>query len=114
MPNGFIFNKDAPEELAAEPDYKDGLEGQAEAAADAAKAFAPVGEVEHVLKSGYVSRPGDYKRGIKTRVVGNKVYVIGTDFKSHWIEFGSVNNPISAPLRRGVTAVGLKFDQANK
>jgi hypothetical protein len=99
----FVPNKNADEELAAEPKYKDGLAGMTENAAVAARAFAPV-------------RTGAYRDSIQTVVQDNKIYLSAGDFKAFWIEYGTaaherraVGTPIFAPLRRGVTAVGLKF-----
>jgi len=37
--------------------------------------------------------------------------VINTDPFFHLVEWGSVNNPPYAPLRRGVTAAGLRLDE---
>lgn len=76
------------------------LEESANQAVAAAKSVAPV-------------RSGDYQRGIKTVVQGDKVFVSATDWKSHWIEFGSIHNSPSAPLRRGVRAVGLTLRESS-
>jgi hypothetical protein len=92
----FIPNKNADDDLADEPDYQDGLAGETQKAAVAAKAFAPV-------------RTGAYRDSIKVVVQGKKVYLTAQDFKANWIERGTIDTPVFAPLRRGVTAVGLKF-----
>jgi hypothetical protein len=51
-------------------------------------------------------RTGYYKRRIRQRGTS----IVAADFGWHWIEFGSVNNPPYAPLRRGVIAAGLRFE----
>lgn len=96
MPSGFIPNKSFPAELEREPEYTSGLAGETEKAAAAARSFAPV-------------RTGAYRDSIQVVKDGRKVYLSAKDFKANWIEFGSINNPPSAPLRRGVRAAGLKY-----
>lgn len=57
-------------------------------------------------------RTGKYRDGLKVIEQGGKVYASGTDFKSGWIEFGTVNTPVFAPLRKGARAAGLRLDEA--
>lgn len=92
----FVPNRNLDNELRREVRYKVELLAAAKDAETAAKSFAPV-------------RTGAYRDGIKAQIQGGDVVLSATDFKSHWIEWGSANNPPSAPLRRGVRAVGLKF-----
>jgi hypothetical protein len=40
---------------------------------------------------------------------GNRVAVLNTDYGGHLMEWGSVNNPPHAPLRRAVRAAGLSL-----
>jgi hypothetical protein len=73
------------------------LRAQAEAAAAAAREMAPVDS-------------GDYRDGIKAdsdRDPIARAAVVATDFKSHWIEFGTIRQPARAILRRACEAVGL-------
>lgn len=66
-------------------DYKLAVAKQA---VDYAKSIAPVDE-------------GDYRDGIRVGRFGNTgVMVEFSDYKSHWIEFGSVHNPESAVRAR--------------
>jgi hypothetical protein len=51
-------------------------------------------------------RTGYYKKKIRQR----GTTVIAADPFWHLVEFGSVNNPPYAPLRRGVIAAGLRFE----
>lgn len=90
------FQLDPNLEVRLTRSYKPALVKAAEAAVLNAKLLAP-------------KRTGAYAKGIKVKQVRGKVYVAATDFKSHWIEWGSVNNTPSAPVRRGVRAAGLKF-----
>jgi hypothetical protein len=86
------------------PDFEIDVEKLAEAAAEAvplAKSYAPV-------------RSGAYRDSIKAVVAGKFAYLVATDFKAHWIEFGSVHNPAHAPLRRGAQAAGLRVIESPK
>jgi hypothetical protein len=42
---------------------------------------------------------------------GDTIRVINTDHAGHLLEWGSVNNPAHAPLRRGVLAAGFRLDE---
>lgn len=90
----------------AESDEMKGVIAKAtEAVADRARGFAPVEE-------------GDYRDGIETDMVDGPDGPVGrvnaTDWKSHWIEWGSRNNAVHAPLRRGVRAAGLEFEESGR
>lgn len=71
------------------------LDSAADATADAVRGVAPV-------------RYGDYKASIVHDVVRDRGGFVGrvgsTDFKWHWIEFGTSDTPTFAPLRRGLDA----------
>lgn len=96
MPSYFKPNKNFPKAFGHDPEYQNGLAGVAKAAAGAAKSFAPV-------------ETGAYRDSIQVVEDDGKVYVSAFDFKALWIENGSIHNTPSAPLRRGVRAVGLKL-----
>ncbi|MDG3012377.1 hypothetical protein G4X40_19745 [Rhodococcus sp. D2-41] len=68
------------------------------------KSIAPVGDKEHALKSGYVDHPGDYRNSIRHKMMHNptrmKVRVEATDFKAHWIEYGTSKMPAQAPMAK--------------
>ncbi|RPA65809.1 hypothetical protein EF294_03470 [Gordonia oryzae] len=56
---------------------------------------------EHTLKSGYVEEPGDYERSIRAKTIRRKDGSIkgrveSTDYKAHWIEYGSSKMPTYA------------------
>ncbi|MBF6060511.1 HK97 gp10 family phage protein [Nocardia terpenica] len=69
------------------------------------KSIAPVntdpGE-PHILKSGWVDNPGDYRDSIRYEIVRNptrmKVRVMATDYKAHWLEFGTVKMEARHPM----------------
>jgi hypothetical protein len=68
----------------------------AEKAADYWESLAPVGSVEHTLKSGYVDHPGDYRRRVQVTFSHKdgipQARVEDTDYKRAWIEYGSIHN----------------------
>lgn len=97
----FIPNPGFSEEFAREPDTVDGLLEQAEEARQLAYDLAPVDE-------------GDYREGLRAVAAGGEVFVIGTDYKSALIEYGSQNNPVFAPLRRGAQAANLSIEESPK
>jgi len=101
MPMRFIPNPHFTEELKVQPLYKAALEAAANAAKENAEQVAPRGETGYYESAFVVFQDDD----------GN--WVLGnTDFAAHWVEWGSVNNPAYAPLRRGVQAAGLHLREA--
>jgi hypothetical protein len=97
----FIPNPAFVEELQAQPLYNAALERGANEAKKEAEAIAPQGESGY-----YASHFVVYKEENGSWVLGN------TDFAAHWVEWGSVNNPAYAPLRRAVQAAGLHLREA--
>lgn len=92
----FRPNRNFDRELQRQASYQARLAQAAEPAAEQAKQFAPV-------------RTGDYRDSIKAVADAEGVRVQATDWKANWIEFGSIHNPVFAPLRKGVRAAGLRF-----
>lgn len=113
MPRGYVRNPSfqASDLLEGNAEFFEKRVEVADAVVEFARLAAPESIEAHVLKSGYVNKPGDYKRGLRTVVHNGKVYASGTDWKSHWVEFGIPSRKIEpkAPLRRGAQAVGLKL-----
>jgi hypothetical protein len=100
----FIPNKDFIKQLEVEPEQVKALETAAKAVAEEAnklrhRIFKPDGAV-------------------KVRNQSNRfradIQVVNEDQGGHWDEWGSVNNPAYAPLRRAVSAVGLDFQEDPK
>ena len=89
-------------ELKRGAEFQAKLDEAAREIKDKAERETPVGATEDTIH-GYV-----ITKTPTTRRVGN------TDFFFHLTEFGSVNNPAYAPLRRGVRAAGLRLDEAAK
>lgn len=56
----------------------------------------------------------DYATSIDVVERGTKTYVRTNDFAGHMVEFGSVNNPPYAPIRKGVRAAGLRLDETQQ
>ena len=81
--------------LKAQPEYAEAMAGVARAVVPTVKSAAP-----HVT--------GAYERSI--RAVGNRVET--TDPFGHIVEWGSVNSPPYAPLRRGIHAAGLRLEES--
>lgn len=94
----FKPNPNFTRDLAREPWAQDLLRENAEAVEAEAKRNSPLGD-DFV---GYYGR-------FKTRIGRASATVGNTDIFAHGIEFGSVNNPVYGPLRRGVSAAGLRF-----
>lgn len=101
----FIPNPRFEQEIAREVEYVAGLTARAEVIKDRAQQIAPVRKTDLERKP----PPGSYKRGLKVKVIGPHVYLAGTDFKSHWIEWGSVNNREFAVIRRACLESGLRI-----
>jgi hypothetical protein len=83
-------------QLAAAPAVQAAMAAAAREISRQAAQLAPVGDT------------GRYKRSLKAK--GPVAY--SDDPFAHLVEFGSVNNPAYAPLRRAVRASGLRLDQA--
>lgn len=59
------------------------------------------------------SHSGSYKRSVVPMAGGAKGFRVEIhDIAWHIIEYGSVNNPPYAPVRRAVTELGWRFDDA--
>lgn len=98
MPAAFIPNPGFLDDWMAEGDTIDGLVAVMESAAELARDVAPVDE-------------GDYRDSIKVVAAGGAVFLMATDWKAAFIEWGTANNPVFAPLRRGVLGVGLRLEE---
>lgn len=57
---------------------------------------------------------GDYAQSVHVLEIAGRTYVRTNDFAGHMVEWGSVNNPPYAPIRRGVKAAGLRLEETNK
>lgn len=81
-------------ELKQDPGVRDELRQQANAAAGIVRSLTP-----HAPESYTVSADGE------------SVTLGTSDSVGHLVEWGSVNNPPYAPLRRGVRAAGLRLEE---
>lgn len=50
---------------------------------------------------------------IRVTQTAESVQIQSTDPFWHLIEWGSVNNPVYAPMRRGIRAAGLRLDESH-
>lgn len=97
----FTPNPNFERELAGQTEYQRGLLAAAKPLKAAVESVAP-------------HRTGYYARSIEVVEVDGRVVLRTTDPFGHLIEFGSSRNPPFAPLRRGVRAAGLKFEESPK
>jgi hypothetical protein len=81
----------------AVPEYEAVIAGKAEVAAAQARALA------HRIM------PAGRGQNIRVEREGTKILVANHDHGGHLDEWGSINNPPYAPLRRGVRSAGLRF-----
>lgn len=84
-------------ELESQPEFQQTMRDAADAVKDSAERNSPIGET------------GDYIHGFT--IAARPLRVGNRDFAAHMVEWGSVNNPPYAPLRRGVRAAGLRLDE---
>lgn len=96
----FIPNPHFQEEFLQELD-PDAMQPHAEAVLHETQALAP-------------DETGDYKDSLEIVVEDGETYVVTRDFAGHMVEWGSINNPPYAPLRRGVRAAGLELRELPK
>jgi hypothetical protein len=95
----FVPNPKFAQEIEREVEYRAGKMRVAEEVVNTARSIAPVEE-------------GDYKAGLREIHEGPRVYVSGTDWKSHFIEWGTVDTPTFAVIRRACRMVGLNVNEA--
>lgn len=57
---------------------------------------------------------GYFVKHVGWQTYGDRVVVQTTDFAGNVIEFGSVNNPPYAPMRRAISALGLRLESVPK
>lgn len=82
-------------ELRAQPEFVAGMRERTTLATAAIRDAAP-------RVTGYYIR--------HVRPDGTRIRI--GDFAWHLVEYGSVNNPPYAPIRRGLRAAGLRFDDS--
>lgn len=102
------MHADGIDNLLDTPGVQRVVSGAASAVAEAASQIAPDGGPGRGLKESYKA----------TKAVREPDRVVATaytdDFAGHLAEWGSVNNPAYAPLRRGAERVGLRTKLAPK
>lgn len=85
-------NPNLEAELQQSPEYQAGME-----------------EITRIVAVTVQDEAPDVTGYYKRHVAAEGTQVVASDPFWHLVEFGSVNNPPYAPLRRGVTAAGLRF-----
>lgn len=93
--------------VAEDPEIRAGVIRKAQEVQAYWKSIAPVGTRTHTLKSGYVDEPGDYRDSIVVKYRKDhegrlEARVVATDYKAHWLEYGSVHNKEGAYAQRTV------------
>lgn len=99
----FVPNRNFEKEMAADASVRKSLMEAVEPAREQAEQFAAEARI--------------MPRGSQAIVVGEDdegVYLANTDYGGHMAEWGSVNSPPYAPLRRGVEAAGLELRDADE
>ena len=100
----FKANPKLEKELNEDPDMVEMLKERAEQVAQVVRQIAPRGD----------SPSGEhYADKIEVEVVKEQnetiVRMVARKFTSVFIEFGTINNPTFAPLRRGIESTGLRL-----
>jgi hypothetical protein len=93
----FVKNPRFEQELQAEPDFK-------------AHMVTTTGLVAEAITEAAPRKTGYFRRRIRAR--GTTIRFL--DVFWHLVEYGSKNNPAYAPIRRGLRAAGLRFDDPRK
>ena len=94
----YVANKLFEQQMKLNDEFVDALYESGKEVAAQAQALAPT-------VTGY------YKRSIWTDRTTFGVTVGSHDPFGHMVEWGSINNPAYAPIRRGVLAAGLRLDE---
>lgn len=98
MAKRFRPNRQVRSQLIRQRGMQIMLRHNAEAVKQSAERESPIGDT------------GDYIHGFVIVPYATRVRVGNTDYFAHLVEWGSVNNPPYAPLRRGVRAAGLRLE----
>lgn len=103
MPSAFIPSPRGIAELARDAGMASGLGEIAEQAAARTREIAPVGDY---------AGGGDYRDSIDSDFGVDAEGAFGRvnafDYKANWIEFGTEDTPVFAPLRRAVEELGYE------
>jgi len=98
----FIPNRSFAEELREDDDYLPGLQSIAEAAVPQVDAAVRQAGGPWVPRTGHAP--------VEVQESEGHILIVLTDHAGHLMEFGSAKSPVIAPLRRGVSAAGLRID----
>lgn len=91
------------------PNLARDLSGMPEVAEQIAKAAEPAREhAERFAGRPWMPRKGEAEQ-IEVVTEDGEVFLVNHDHAGHLKEYGSRNNPPTAPLRRGVQAAGLRL-----
>lgn len=96
----FKPDPDFAREIAAQEETRVGLARAAEPARAAAESFARQAGAPWMPRAGH--------QIVEIDVDDQGVALVNTDYAGHLQEYGSVNNPPHAPLRRGALAAGFE------
>lgn len=97
-------NPNIEQELWDDPEFRIAMAEKARAVANYATAF------ERTIHAPWMPRSKS-KFEVKQYNRGRELYVFNTDYAAAITEWGSVNNPPYAPLRRAVRAAGLALKE---
>lgn len=85
-------NPNLEAELAASPEYQAGMQ-----------------QITRIVAATVQDQAPNVTGYYEGHIAAEGTQIVASDFAWHLVEFGSVNNPPYAPLRRGVIAAGLRF-----
>jgi hypothetical protein len=116
--SNFTVSKTLAADVSRMTKTKELLLARAESVVQEARAIAPVGDPTDPRYSSGQFHPGQYRDGIKASVVqlgdGFVGRVNAWDYKSNWIEFGTVNLPARHILTRAAEGALGQSVQAQK
>lgn len=88
-------------EIRRDPEIKHAAKGELEDAIPYIR--------QRVTAAGGAWMPEKGKRQLEVIEVAGETVLTNRDHGGHLMEWGSINNPPHAPMRRGVRAAGLRF-----
>ncbi len=103
MPSLFVPDDDAAEELMKQPAFRQSVVRAVQSAVQAANQIA---EGIRVMDENPVA--------IEVEEDSEGVRIVNTDHGWHIAEYGSVNNPPHAPLRRGLRDAGMRLQELDE
>lgn len=109
LPKAFIPNPMFQELYEATEEGKDKLVEAAESVKPIAQGMAPTGTGFRWAKGRGLTPEGHYKDKFVVVEEDGEIRLGNTDWKAHWIEYGTVDTPIFAVIRRATESAGYRL-----